>query len=317
MLSYILKRILQAIPTLLIVITVSFFLMRLAPGGPFDGERQLPPEIEANLKAAYHLDQPLLTQYGLYMKDLLHGDLGPSFRNKDFSVTEQIKQGFPVSLTIGLAAIVMALLVGIPLGIIAALRRNRALDYLVMGVALGGIAVPSFVIAPLLALVFGIMLKWLPVGGWPVSGTWWQYLPFLLLPVTALAIQQIASIARLTRASMIEVLGQPFIRTAQAKGLSTSQVIVKHALRPALLPVLSYLGPAIAGIITGSVVIEQIFTLPGIGRFFVQGALNRDYTLVMGVVVFYAVLIMLMNLIVDVLYCVLDPQIRYDDSDDQ
>lgn len=317
MLSYILKRILQAIPTLLIVITVSFFLMRLAPGGPFDGERQLPPEIEANLKAAYHLDQPLLTQYGLYMKDLVHGDLGPSFRNKDFSVTEQIKQGFPVSLTIGLAAIVMALLIGIPLGVIAALRRNRALDYLVMGVALGGIAVPSFVIAPLLALVFGIILKWLPVGGWPASGTWWQYFPYLLLPVTALAIQQIASIARLTRASMIEVLGQPFIRTAQAKGLSTPQVIAKHALRPALLPVLSYLGPAIAGIITGSVVIEQIFTLPGIGRFFVQGALNRDYTLVMGVVVFYAVLIMLMNLIVDVLYCVLDPQIRYDNSDDQ
>lgn len=317
MLSYILKRILQAIPTLLIVITVSFFLMRLAPGGPFDGERQLPPEIEANLKAAYHLDEPLWRQYGLYMNGLLHGDLGPSFRNKDFSVTDQIKQGFPVSLTIGLSAIMVALLIGIPLGIIAALRRNRLLDYLVMGVALGGIAVPSFVIAPLLALFFGILLKWLPVGGWPASGSLWQYLPYLLLPVTALAVQQIASIARLTRASMIEVLGQPFIRTAQAKGLSTPQVIMKHALRPALLPVLSYLGPAIAGIITGSVVIEQIFTLPGIGRFFVQGALNRDYTLVMGVVVFYAVLIMVMNLVVDVLYSVLDPQIRYDDSDDQ
>ena len=317
MLSYILKRILQAIPTLLIVITVSFFLMRLAPGGPFDGERQLPPEIEANLKAAYHLDEPLWRQYGLYMNGLLHGDLGPSFRNKDFSVTDQIKQGFPVSLTIGLSAIMVALLIGIPLGIIAALRRNRLLDYLVMGVALGGIAVPSFVIAPLLALFFGILLKWLPVGGWPASGSLWQYLPYLLLPVTALAVQQIASIARLTRASMIEVLGQPFIRTAQAKGLSTPQVILKHALRPALLPVLSYLGPAIAGIITGSVVIEQIFTLPGIGRFFVQGALNRDYTLVMGVVVFYAVLIMVMNLVVDVLYSVLDPQIRYDDSDDQ
>ncbi|WP_227369113.1 oligopeptide ABC transporter permease OppB [Halomonas sp. M20] len=308
MLSYILKRLLMAIPTLLIVITISFFLMRIAPGGPFDGERQLPPEIEANLMAAYHLDEPLPMQYLRYMGNLLQGDFGPSFKYKDFSVTDLIAQGFPVSLELGFWAILLALMIGLPLGVIAALKRNTAVDYAVMGTALAGIAVPNFVIAPLLALVFGVTLAWLPVGGW--NGGAWQN---MVLPVIALSIQQIAYIARMMRASMIEVLGSHFIRTARAKGLSESKVILRHALQPALLPVLSYLGPAIAGIITGSVVIEQIFGIPGIGRYFVQAALNRDYTLVMGTVVFYGALIVLLNLIVDLLYSVLDPQIRYDD----
>lgn len=308
MLTYTLKRLLTAVPTLLIVITISFFLMRVAPGGPFDGERQLPPEIEANLKAAYHLDEPLPQQYLRYMGNLLQGDFGPSFKYKDFSVTELIVQGFPVSLEIGGLAILLALLIGLPLGIIAALRRNTMIDYTVMGTALAGIAVPNFVIAPILALVFGVLLAWLPAGGWNGGA-----LPNLVLPVIALSIQQIAYIARMMRASMIEVLGSHYIRTARAKGLSERQVIWRHAIRPALLPVTSYLGPAIAGIITGSVVIEQIFGIPGIGRYFVQAALNRDYTLVMGTVVFYGALIVLMNLLVDLLYSALDPQIRYDD----
>ncbi|RKR04496.1 oligopeptide transport system permease protein [Kushneria sinocarnis] len=308
MLTYTAKRLAMAIPTLLIVITVSFFLMRVAPGGPFDGERQLPPEIENNLRAAYHLDEPLPMQYLRYMGNLLQGDFGPSFKYKDFSVTQLILQGFPVSLELGGLAIGLALIIGLPLGVIAALRRNSTVDYMVMGIALGGIAVPNFVIAPILALVFGVLLAWLPAGGWNGGA-----LPNLVLPVIALAIQQIAYIARMMRASMIETLGSHFIRTARAKGLSERQVIWRHALRPSMLPVISYLGPAIAGIITGSVVIEQIFGLPGIGRYFVQGALNRDYTLVMGTVVFYGVLIVLMNLVVDLLYSALDPQIRYDD----
>ncbi|MDN3524440.1 oligopeptide ABC transporter permease OppB [Halomonas sabkhae] len=308
MLNYIAKRLAMAIPTLWIVITLSFFLMRVAPGGPFDGERQLPPEIEANLMAAYHLDEPLWMQYLRYMGNLLQGDFGPSFKYKDFSVTELIMQGFPVSLELGALAIGLALLLGLPMGVMAALKRNTALDYSLMGVALGGIAIPNFVIAPLMALLFGVLLGWLPVGGWNGGA-----LPNLVLPVVALAIQQIAYVARMMRASMIEVLGSHYIRTARAKGLREHEVILRHALRPAMLPVLSYLGPAIAGIITGSVVIEQIFGLPGIGRYFVQGALNRDYTLVMGTVVFYGVLIVLMNLIVDLLYSLFDPQIRYDD----
>ncbi|WP_192035492.1 oligopeptide ABC transporter permease OppB [Halomonas sp. YLGW01] len=308
MLRYTLKRLLQAIPTLWIVITLSFFLIHLAPGGPFDGERQLPPEIEANLMANYHLDEPVWQQYLIYMGNLLKGDLGPSFKYKDFSVTELVAQGFPVSLELGLWAIGLALLIGLPLGVIAALRRNSTVDYLVMGTALAGVAIPNFVIAPLLALVFGVFLGWLPVGGWN-EGAW----PNLVLPVVALSIQQIAYIARMMRASMIEILGSHFIRTARAKGLAEHEVIWRHAMRPAMLPVVSYLGPAIAGIITGSVVIEQIFGIPGIGRYFVQAALNRDYTLVMGTVVFYGALIVLLNLLVDLLYSALDPQIRYDD----
>jgi oligopeptide transport system permease protein len=295
-----------AIPTLLILIGAAFFLIRAAPGGPFDRERNLLPEIEANLNAAYHLDEPLYQQFGRYLWGLLHFDFGPSFQYRDYTVTELIAQGFPVSLTLGSIAIVVALLVGVTAGSIAALRQNSRVDHAVMAVSMTGISIPNFVMAPLLVLVFAVHLRWLPAGGLGDGS-----LRTLVLPVTALALPQIAYLARLTRGSMIEVLRSNFVRTARAQGLSTWSVIVRHALKPALLPVVSYLGPAIAHIITGSVVIEQIFARPGLGRFFVTGALNRDYTLVMGVVVFYGTLIILLNLLVDLAYAWLDPKVRY------
>jgi oligopeptide transport system permease protein len=304
--AYSLRRLLGAIPTLLILIAFAFFLIRAAPGGPFDTERQLLPEIEANLRAAYHLDEPLYQQFGRYLWSLLHFDFGPSFQYRDYTVTELIMTGFPVSLTLGASAIVVALLFGITAGCIAALRQNSVVDHGVMAVSMTGISVPNFVMAPLLVLVFAVYLGWLPAGGLSEGSV-----RNLVLPVTALALPQIAYLARLTRGSMIEVLRSNFIRTARAQGLPTSQVIVKHALKPALLPVVSYLGPATAAVITGSVVIEQIFSVPGLGRFFVAGALNRDYTLVMGVVVFYGVLIILFNFLVDLAYAWLDPKVRY------
>lgn len=307
MFKYILKRLLQAIPTMLIIITISFFMMRLAPGGPFTGERSLPPEIEANLKKAYNLDKPLVEQYFDYIVNILQGDFGPSFKYTDFTVTELIATGFPVSLQLGILAILLALIVGITLGSIAAVKQNSKLDYLLMGGSMIGIAIPNFVLAPILTLIIGVHLQLLPVGGWN-DGAWQN----LILPVVSLALPQIAYVARLTRGSMVEVLGMQFIRTARAKGLSERKVVISHALKSALLPVVSYLGPATAAVITGSVVIEQIYGLPGLGRYFVQGALNRDYTLVMGTVVFYGLIIITFNLIVDMIYSYLDPQIRYD-----
>ncbi len=306
MLGYTLKRLLGAIPTLLILLTLAFFMMRLAPGGPFDTEKSLPPEIQANLDRKYHLDEPLLQQYGRYLWDLLHGDFGPSFQYKDYSVNELIATGFPVSMRLGVAAILIALVIGVALGTLAALRQNRATDYTVMTLAMTGISIPNFVLAPILILVFAVHLGWLPAGGWN-DGQWRN----LLLPIVGLALPQIAYIARLMRGSMIEVLRSNAIRTARAKGLPERVVILRHALKPALLPVISFLGPATAAVITGSVVIEQIFGIPGLGRYFVQGALNRDYTLVMGVVVFYGTLIILFNFIVDLLYAALDPRVRY------
>jgi oligopeptide transport system permease protein len=308
MLRLAIQRFLGAIPTLLILIALSFCLIRLAPGGPFDTEKQLPPEIEANLRAAYHLDEPLYQQFGRYVLNLMQGDFGPSFQYKDFSVTELIRSGFPVSLKLGGLAMLLALVIGLSAGTIAALRQNTATDYGVMATAMMGISIPSFVMAPLLILFFAIYLKWLPAGG--LGGGDWKN---LVLPVIALALPQIAYISRLTRGSMIEVLRSDFIRTAKAQGLPMRTIIVQHALKPALLPIISYLGPASAAIITGSVVIEQIFGVPGLGRYFVQGALNRDYTLVMGVVIFYGVLIILLNFIVDMIYAWLDPKVRYDE----
>jgi len=305
--TYSIRRLLGAIPTLLAVVTVSFFMMRLAPGGPFDRERMLNPEIEANIRKAYDLDQPLVVQYGLYLGRALKGDLGPSFKYQDYTVTELIATGFPVSFRIGIAAIILALIVGIATGILAALRQNSLIDHLVMAAAMTGITIPNFVVAPLLALVFGLYFRLLPVGGYGDGS-----LRYLILPIIALALPPLAAIARLTRGSMIEVLRANYIRTARAKGLPGRLVILRHALRPALLPVVSYLGPAIAGIITGSVVIEQIFGIPGIGRYFVQGALDRDYTLVMGVVIFYGALIILLNLAADLVYGLIDPKVRYD-----
>jgi oligopeptide transport system permease protein len=294
------------VPTLLVLITIAFFLIRIAPGGPFDGEKVLPPEIQANLEAKYHLDEPLLQQYFRYVGEVISGDFGPSFQYKDWSVNELIARGFPVSATIGGLAMLLAFFIGTGVGVFAALKQNSPMDYSVMGVAMLGISIPNFVIAPLLILGLAIYGGWLPASGW--DWTWQR----MVLPVVTLALPAIAYIARLTRGSMIEILHSNFIRTARAKGLPESQVILRHALKPALLPVISYMGPATAVLMTGSVVVERIYNIPGLGSYFVQGALNRDYTLVMGVVVFYGVVIILFNFIVDLLYAWLNPRIRYD-----
>lgn len=279
--------------------------MRLAPGGPFDREKQLPPEIEANVLKAYNLDKPIHLQYVDYLKNILKGDFGPSYKYLDFTVTDLIMTGFPVSLRLGLYAILLAVFFGVTAGTLAALHQNSLFDYMVMGVAMTGIAIPNFVMAPLLALVFGVYLSWLPVAGWGGGAIKYQ-----LLPVITLALPQIAYIARMTRGSMVEVMNSNFIRTARAKGLPEKIVVVRHALRGGLLPVVSYLGPATAAVITGSVVIESIFDVPGIGRYFVNGALNRDYPVVMGVVIFYAVLIIGLNLFVDLIYGFFDPRVK-------
>jgi oligopeptide transport system permease protein len=305
MIGYLVRRLMISVPTLLIIITVAFFMMRVAPGGPFDQERALPPEIERNMLAAYNLDAPLVVQYWDYLKGVVQGDFGPSFKYQDFSVAELLLSGFPASLRVGGIAIALAVVIGITLGTIAALRQNSGIDYAVMATAMTGITIPNFVMAPLLTLVLGVYLGWLPVAGWGGGAP-----QFLILPVIALALPQIAYIARLTRGSMIENLNANFVRTARAKGLRERIVVVRHALKGALLPVVSYLGPATAQIMTGSVVIETIFGIPGIGRYFVQAALNRDYTLVMGTVIVYAVLIILLNLVVDLLYGLLDPKVK-------
>lgn len=313
MLSYAIRRILGAFPTLLVIITLAFFMMRLAPGGPFDSARRLPPEIEHNIEKAYDLDKPVYEQYFLYLDHLAHFDLGPSYKNKDFTVAELIETGLPVSARIGISAIVIAILLGVALGTLAALKQNEATDYGVMSIAMFGITVPTFVTAPILTLIFGVYGLsvfgydiTLPVGGWNGGA-----LRNMILPVTVLALPQIAIIARLVRGSMIEVLHSNYVRTARAKGLPNHLVIWRHALRAGLLPLVSYLGPAVAGILTGSLIVEQIFGVPGIGRYFVQAALNRDYTLVMGVVITYAALVIVMNLVADLLYAVLDPRVGY------
>ena len=307
MLGYVLRRLLGAVPTLFLVVTGAFFLMRVAPGGPFDRERTLEPTVMANLNAAFRLDEPLLTQYLHYLGNLARGDLGPSFIYRDFTVAELLARGLPVSMTLGGLALLLALVAGGTLGCLAALRQGSWVDTLVIAIATFGITVPNFVLAPFLALVFGVWLAWLPAGGWG-EGHWRN----LILPVIALALPQVAVVARLTRGAMIETLRADHIRTARAYGLPTGRVVLGHALRAAALPAVSYLGPAAAGLMTGSIVIEQIFGLPGIGRYFVTGALNRDYTLVMGTVVIVAVFVIVFNLIVDVLYAVLDPRVRYD-----
>ncbi len=308
MLRHSLRRLLGLIPTLLMLITVAFFMMRVAPGGPFDSEKSLPPEIEANLNAKYHLDDPLLKQYFHYLGQVAVLDFGPSFQYKDWTVNELIAQGFPVSMTVGVLAMSLAFIVGTLLGIAAALRQNTRIDYSLMGVAMLGISIPNFVIAPILILVLAVYAGWLPAGGWDGG------FASMVLPVLTLALPATAYIARLTRGSMIEVLHSNFIRTARAKGLPESVVIRRHALRPVLLPVISFMGPAMAGMISGSVVIERIFSIPGLGSYFVQGALNRDYTLVMGVVILYGVLIILLNFVVDLIYAWLNPKIRYDET---
>ncbi len=259
----------------------------------------------ANLRAAYDLDKPVAEQFALFVERLAHGDLGPSIGYADYGVSQLIAIGLPVSLRLGLTALLLAGALGLLLGIVAALNQNRALDYAIGALAMSGIAVPTLITAPVLTLVFGVMLKLLPVGGWG-DGDWRH----MVLPVTALVLPQLAVIARLTRGSMLEVLRQPYIRTARAAGLPEWRVIGRHALPPALIPLVSYLAPAVAGVMTGSIVIEQIFGLPGVGRYFVNGALNRDYPLVMGIVIVYASAVLAMNLIADLLYGALDPRTR-------
>ena len=304
-LKFVVSRLLGAIPTLLALVCLAFFLIKAAPGGPFDMERSLPEEVEANLRAAYNLDDPLPKQLFKYIGDILQGDFGPSFQYRDFNVTELIMSGFPVSLRLGAAAILVALFFGAFIGIIAALNQNTKTDYLIMFFGMTGISIPNFVMAPLLILLFSIFLNLLPAGGLGDGS-----INNMVLPVTALAFPQVAYIARLTRGSMIEVLSSNFVRTAKAQGIPMKDIVLRHVLKPTFLPVVSYLGPATAAIITGSVVVEQIFGLPGLGRYFVQGALNRDYTLVLGVVVFYGCLIIFFNLLVDILYGFIDPKIK-------
>ena len=305
MLRYALKRILGAIPTLLLVIAIAFLMVHAAPGGPFDSARALPPEIEENVRQAYNLDDPLPQQFVRYLDGLWRGDLGPSYRYRDYTVAELIGAALPLSMWLGAIAMLLAVAAGVSAGLIAALKKNTFLDRLVSGVAMIGISVPIFVIAPLMVLVFAVVLGWLPASWAGGSGP-----GRLLLPVIALALPQIAYIARLTRASMINVMGSDFVRTARAQGLSTLSIVRYHALKPAMLPLLSYMGPAIAGILTGSVVVEQVFGIPGVGSLFVRQALNRDYTVVLGITVFYASLVIMLNLLVDLLYGFLDPRIR-------
>lgn len=307
MTRYIFWRLLTAVPTLVVVVTLTFFMMRVAPGGPFDQERALDPVIRANLERAYHLDLPLVQQYAIYLGNLVRGDLGPSFTMPEFSVAELLAAGLPVSVRLGGWALVMALVLGGALGVWAALRRNGWVDRLVVALATAGSTIPTFVVAPVFQLVFALSLRWLPVGGWE-GGAFRN----LIGPVICLMLPQLAVVARLMRSSMIEALHSHHIRTARALGLSELAVVLRHALRSALLPVVSYAGPAAAALMTGSVVVETIFSIPGVGRYFVDAALNRDYTVVMGAVVVLAVFTILFNLIVDIVYTIIDPRVRYD-----
>ena len=305
MLNYALKRILTIIPTLLAIITLTFFLMRIAPGGPFDEERPLAPSVLENIRASYGLDKPLIEQYFTYLGNLLQGDMGPSFVYRDKRVHEVLAEGLPISMTLGGTALLLALGFGVLLGTLAALNQNKSTDIAIVTFATFGITTPNYVVAPILTLIFALTFSLLPTTGWGSPSQ-------MVLPVISLALPQIAIVTRLMRGSMLEALKSDHIRTARAYGLPAVQIVGKHAMRSALLPILSYLGPAAAALMTGSIVIEQIFNLPGIGRYFVTSALNRDYTMVMGTVIIVATLILVFNLVVDLLYSVLDPRVRYD-----
>ena len=305
MLSYAFRRVLSAIPIALIAVTICFFILRLAPGGPFDGERALPPTVLANLRAHYNLDQPLVVQYFLYIWRLLHGDLGPSMVIDGFNVSQLISIGFPFTLTMALTAFVIATTIGIFAGMAAALYQNKWPDYVLVLVVMLGVLIPNFLMAALLQLWFGVYLGWLPAGGW-VTGS----IVHLVLPVTVLAWPHAGRISRLMRGSMIEVLGTNYVRTARSKGLGERLVLVRHAIKPALLPVVSYLGPGLSYLLTGSLAVEQIFGLPGIGKYFVSAALNRDYGIVLGTTILYMFIILALNLIVDLVYAWLDPRVR-------
>ena len=306
MLSFIIRRLAIAVPVILFLIIFSYLLMYLAPGGPFDTERGLPPEVMANLEKKYGLDKPLPIQIWNYVVGIVtQFDFGPSFIYKDQTVNDIIAQGFPVTLKYGFWSFVVAVTVGVSLGVTAAVYHNSWLDYLAVGISVGAQVLPNFVMAPILVLIFTLWLGWLPGGGW--QGGQWQY---MVMPVIALSTSFMASIARITRSSMLETLNANFIRTARAKGLPMRNVIFRHALKPAMLPVISYLGPAFVGMITGSVVIDLYFSTGGIGQFFVNSALNRDYSVIMGITILTGALTVLFNLVVDVLYAWIDPKIR-------
>ena len=308
MTKYIIRRFLGLIPTLFVIITLSFFIIRIAPGGPFSEERALPKQVLENIEKRYHLDDPLLKQYGRYVLDVLRGDLGPSFRYKDYDVNYYIRVSLPNSLVLGLISLSVAVVLGIGAGLISSMRQNSPLDYLSMSVAVIGISVPLFVVGPVLMYIFAIRLNLLPTSGWIMSGDGWKT---VLMPTMTLALPYFAYLARLSRASILEILRSDYVRTARAKGLSESAIMVKHVLKGSLLPVVSYLGPAFAHIVTGSIVVETIFRVPGLGRHFVQSALNRDYTLIMGTVIVYSGILLVMNFIVDILYGFMDPRISY------
>ena len=304
--SYALSRVLATLPTVLAVITVCYLMLHATPGGPFDSERKIPAAVLANLEAKYHLDLPLWQQYLYYLNSLLHGDLGASFRYADWSVNDLVAAALPVSLSIGGIAMLISIVIGVALGIFAALRQNSVADHFVMLLGNIGSAFPSFVIGPMLVLVFAIWLPWLPSGGWNNFEV-----RYMLLPIALLTFINVATIGRVMRGSLIEVLSSNFIRTARAKGLPVRTVILRHAMRPALLPVVSVLGPLAISSITAAVVTESWFSLPGLGRLIVNGASNRDYTLVLGLVILVTVLAVLLNLLVDLAYAFLDPKIRY------
>ena len=305
---YILIRCLQALPVLFLVISITFFMIRAAPGGPFDSERAVAPEILQQLNARYDLDDPPLSQLGSYLLNLLQGDFGPSFRYPGRSVNELIYSGLPVTLELGVYALLFALLIGISTGVIAAVRPETWQDYLPMSVSMAGICLPSFVLGPLLVLVFAIWLEWLPVSGWG------QYPGDKILPAITLGAGYAAYIARLTRGGMLEVMSMDYIRTARAKGLSEPMIILKHGLRAGLLPVVSFIGPAAAGLLSGSFIVETIYQIPGLGRFYIQAAFNRDYTMILGTTILFATLIVVANLISDIFSAILDPRIRVRDS---
>ncbi|NKB25329.1 MAG: ABC transporter permease subunit [Kiritimatiellae bacterium] len=305
MTTFILKRIFfETLPTLLIIATLTFFMVRLAPGGPFSQEKSVTPEILENLKAHYGLNAPLHKQYFDYMKNLLRGDLGPSFKYPNRTVNELIANAFPVSFELGLYALLFALLVGNAAGLIAALCPNTKSDYIPMSLAMLGICIPSFVLGPLLVLIFSLWLGWFSVSGWDFPSD-------RILPAITLGATYAAYIARLTRSGMLEILNQDFIRTARAKGLPEYKIILKHGFKGGVIPVVSFLGPAVAGLISGSFVVETIFQIPGLGRFFVNAAFNRDYTMVLGTVLFFAILIILFNLVVDIILVWLNPKLRF------
>jgi len=308
MTQYIIRRFLGLFPTLLIIITISFFIIRVAPGGPFDREKALPPQVMENIEAKYNMDKPLIVQYGMYMWDVIRGDLGPSYRYMDRDVNYYVFSSLPASMLLGVISLTISIVMGVTSGIISALRQNKLADYLSMSFAVIGISVPLFVIGPVLMYFLALQWNLLPTSGWIGGRNGW--LP-IIMPAITLSFLYFAYIARLTRASVIEVLRSDYIRTARAKGLKESVIIFKHVLKGAMLPVVSFLGPAFAGIVTGSVVVEQIFRVPGLGRFFVQSAFNRDYTLIMGTVIVFSVILVVMNFIVDIVYALLDPRISY------